>query len=457
MRILLVHENSATLLLLSHALREREVVVAIASNASMATERAGLGEYDAVLVSRVLAEATNDGLGVIDALALELASPPPVVVLASPGTEASPSEVYETEPDAILAKLLELAPVTRARSSHMPSSFTARRTPIAALLTAFADEKRSGILSVTTSRGRAIACLADGQLVDVLFGRHQGEKALARLVAVSDGNTEFSPGVPGVLARLDQPTETLVSHACERAEAFAMLTARFDAPLESVHYMQTASFTEGDDRGLASRILDRLRGPSSLAQLVDDLALPDVEILGAVVALEATGHVQRVGEDGHGERAPLAPHADIQQLRAAAGKARGRGYFGLARIVLAGTPSRLSNVAQVLLGIVEAVSPDDPPPALPLPHPMAELRLGEGVAVDVVGLPLVPAYAPLWSFAVSGAHAVVTLDESHHALEEACASTARNVHSARTLVPGFDPTKPRDLAALLRAALEIGG
>lgn len=456
MRILLVHQDTRVLLALSQALRGGNVTVAIASNAAMATERAGIGEYDAVLVSRMLAEATHDGLGVIDALALELASPPPIVVLATPGTEPSPSEVHEDDARGILAKLAELPVAERARSSLAPSSFSARRTPIAALLMAFADEGRSGTLTVTTPSGRAIACLLEGRLVDVLFGRHQGEKALARLVALKDGNTEFSPGDPGVLARLDQPTIALVARAGERAEAFGMLTARFDVPLESVYYMQSASFTEGDDRGLASRILDRLRGPASLAHLIDDLAPPDVEILGALVALEATGHVRRVGTGGLDERAPLASHEDIQQLRAAASKARGRGYTGLARIVIAGTPSKLAALSQVLLGIVEAVAPDEPPPALPLPHPLAELRLGEGVAVEILGLPLVPAYAPLWTFAVSGAHAVIALESSHEALEEACASTARNVHSARSLMPSFDPSRPPDVAALLRAALEIG-
>lgn len=455
MRILLVHHDSPTLLALAQSLRERDIVVAIANDAAMATERAQVGEYDVVLVSRTLAEATDQGLGVIDALALELPSPPPVVVLAAPEAEPSPSEVHETDFEAILAKLAEIGPTQAERASIAPASFTMKRTPIASLLLAFADEKRSGTLVVGSPRGRAVACLQDGQLVDVLFGKHQGEKALARLVATKDGNTQFSPGDPGVLPRFEVPTQALVSRAIERAEAFSMLTARFDAPIESVYYMQSASFAEGDDRGLASKILDRLRGPSSLGQLVDELLPPDVEILGAVVALEATGHVRRVGGDV-GERAPLASHDEVQQLRASAASARGHGYQGLGRIVLAAAPSRMGGLSQALLGIVEAVSPDKPAPLLPLPHTMAELRIGEGVAIDVVALPLVPAYAPLWPLAVAGAHAIIAIDEPHDALAEACASAARSLHAARALVPSFDATRPQHVAALLRAALEIG-
>jgi hypothetical protein len=110
-----------------------------------------------------------------------------------------------------------------------------------------------------------------------------------------------------------------------------------------------------------------------------------------------------------------------------------------------------------MLGIAETVSPDEPIPALPLPHSVAELRLGEGVAVDIVGLPLVPAYAPLWPLAVAGAHAIVTLDDaSHETLEDVCRSAARHVHSARALVPAFDVSRAPDLAALFRAALELG-
>lgn len=455
MRVLLVHEDANRLSRIAQALREMGLSVAVASTPPMATERAAIGEYDAVLVSRELAEVTEDGLGVIDALALELPQPPPVIVLVSSEHDPSPSETLETDTGAIVSRVSELQPARRERSSLMPTTFTTRKTPIAELLLAFADEKRSGTLTVTSSTVRAVACLREGKLVDVLHGRQQGEKALARVVSVRDANTQFTPGEPDVLARLDDPTTVLVARARERAEALAMLAERLPDTFDRIHYVQSASFTEGDDRGLATKILDRLRGPSSLAILLDELPQPDAEVLGAVLTLESTGHVRRV--DSSHERAPLAPVDELQQLRASASKGPFSGFGGLTRIVLAGAPHRLSIAAQAMLGIAETVSPDEPIPALPLPHSVAELRLGEGVAVDIVGLPLVPAYAPLWPLAVAGAHAIVTLDDaSHETLEDVCRSAARHVHSARALVPAFDVSRAPDLAALFRAALELG-
>ena len=52
----------------------------------------------------------------------------------------------------------------------------------------------------------------------------------------------------------------------------------------------------------------------------------------ASTKLSEERHVRRVDGDV-GERAPIASHEEVQQLRASASKARGHGYAGLGRIV----------------------------------------------------------------------------------------------------------------------------
>ncbi len=480
MRLLLVHHDPLHLTTLAQALRESGLSVAVASNAAMGLERATLGEYDAVVVSRQLAEMTEDGLGLVDTLALSLALAPPVLVLAPGDSPPAVTELREDDPGAILARVRDLPPVSRARTSFMTAQFSLNRTPIAALLAAFSDERRSGTLAITAAptdprsrapssapsapapalgsraaRFRAIVCLSNGQLVDALFGHHQGEKALARLVAMADGVTSFTPGDPDVLPRLSEPTTSLLDRACERAAALALLASRFDEPLGLVRYLRSSRIDDSDERGLASRVLGLLRGPTSVEELLDQLPQPDTEILAALLGLEATGHVRRVLASG--DQAPIAAAADLPELRAQVATPTSRGFTGPARLVLAGSPHELAFLGGLALRISEATRPDDLPPTLPLPHVMAELRLGEGVSVAVVALPTLPAYAPLWPMALAGAHAVVALDREAHALLTRSDSEALTAtHLADDLAspwPGTD-AKPEDLARLLRAALE---
>ena len=46
------------------------------------------------------------------------------------------------------------------------------------------------------------------------------------------------------------------------------------------------------------------------------------------------------------------------------------------------------------------------------PYPLARLSLADDVTLDLVALPLVPAYAPLWPLYLAGAHALIVLDEA---------------------------------------------
>jgi hypothetical protein len=64
--------------------------------------------------------------------------------------------------------------------------------------------------------------------------------------------------------------------------------------------------------------------------------------------------------------------------------------------------------------------PPESVPAAPIPHLLATLRLPDGVDLDVMGFPLVEAYAPLSALALPGCIAVARLgagDTLTHDLE----------------------------------------
>jgi hypothetical protein len=72
----------------------------------------------------------------------------------------------------------------------------------------------------------------------------------------------------------------------------------------------------------------------------------------------------------------------------------------------------LLGVLSALGRLAEAMVPPESIPAAPVPHLLATLRLPDGVDLDVIGLPLVEAYAPLSALALPGCIAVARLGAS---------------------------------------------
>jgi hypothetical protein len=98
--------------------------------------------------------------------------------------------------------------------------------------------------------------------------------------------------------------------------------------------------------------------------------------------------------------------------------------------------------------------PTEQVPAAPVPYTLATLRLGDS-DLDVIGLPLVEAYAPLWGLVLPGAAALARIElTASEALETACSIAAVPVLEAGALLQEGDESDPEQVAALLRMLLE---
>ncbi|HMI94362.1 MAG TPA: hypothetical protein VK509_23480, partial [Polyangiales bacterium] len=94
-------------------------------------------------------------------------------------------------------------------------------------------------------------------------------------------------------------------------------------------------------------------------------------------------------------------------------------------------------------------------PSAPVPHLMATLRLGDSVELDVVGLPELDAYAPLWGLTLPGSMVAVRLDVPEGgALDEVCGVAGVPLVGASALVHPLDEADPAQVAALIRTALD---
>ncbi len=486
-KILLVDPNVEALSSLAGALRRRGLKVQIASNTQMACDRAKETRYDALLAWHLLAEAPDDGLGLLDALAVETGRVPPFFLLVDdPALVLRREQVLRADVEAIYGRLAELPPEapgaasapriatappappsspgtaregTKPRASSLPPNTLTgllAGTPLRDLLSALGHERRTGTLTVTTPAGGGELRLQDGELLDAVYLRLEGVKAVARLLGEREGTFSFSPRTPAVMRRINAPL-TAILRACDEENVRARDARASLADLENKALFASDTVVGGPPSGdlsdLARTVLARLRAPATIDDVLEELPASDADLLGALGELEAAGRLKRLSREG--DRVPIASPDGLHTLRALASRAKAPGFEGAARVVFAGTPGRLAVVAHSLLGLEGAAGAPDGQPTAPVPYLMATISLGDDVGLDVVALPLVPVYAPMWPMALAGAAVVVRIDDAAaQALADTCAAAELSVVDAAALVASFDEGSTSQVASVVRAALD---
>jgi hypothetical protein len=83
------------------------------------------------------------------------------------------------------------------------------------------------------------------------------------------------------------------------------------------------------------------------------------------------------------------------------------------------------------------------------------IRLGDGVELALVGLPIEESFAPAWPLALHGAAAVVRLgDGGEDALAAHCEALELLLLDAEAMMGPLDLASPGQITLLVRAALE---
>ncbi|CAN5360516.1 hypothetical protein BH09MYX1_BH09MYX1_22250 [soil metagenome] len=143
-----------------------------------------------------------------------------------------------------------------------------------------------------------------------------------------------------------------------------------------------------------------------------------------------------------------------QRLRAVGPRLAGSARRDRIDLVVSGTPHRIGALARASLRLATFRPPAEPIPLVPVPHTLSLASLDDGVELRLIGLPLVPAYAPLWPLAMAQACAVVRLDEAAAALlDETAALVGARILEAEALVAGFSEDDESMVAELLIGAL----
>lgn len=452
LRVLLADPDVDELAELSAILQARGFSVALANSVSSAIDRARDTRPDIVLAASALCRPGD----LIDQLRADpkLASLPLVILVHIRGGSLPERCIVRTDIDALVAAIVAAPTRDAPPESQGELRGDLSQVSLVDVLQLLTMNRRTGTLSVATPMGAGEIRLQEGDVVDAVYRRIEGEKALYRLLGERVGSFAFVPGGKPALRRVNVPTSMLLIEAMRRVDE---VQARIAELAPGGDALMAAGAIEEDAPALEQRLFELLQAPRALDDLLDEVEVLDLELLEALHAMMERGLLRRIPRSAL--VTALAAPDKLPILRALVSRLAREGYAGPPRIVVAGRESRLLAFAQTMLRIEDTLPPATPRPIPPVPHSLGTLRFGEAVEVAVMGIPLASPMAPLWAMSLPGAAAVVRLDDDlAPELDDVCEEREIPLLHASALLGLFDEGDPAQVAALLRTTLEtVGG
>jgi CheY-like chemotaxis protein len=414
-RVLLADADPAVLKTLGAALERAGFEVLLAKDGSKALECSILKTPDIVLIDR--------NCPLIDAQrfsSILRANPrtenTPMIVLspegeAESGANLSYLEGFIQKPfnlDEVVARVSGLAKKveTAASVSQEDRAIVGNLAQISLvdLLQIFAMNRKTGVLSLKTSKQNGEVGVTEGRLVDARFGRVTGNKALYRMLKEKQGEFGFAPGKTPKDVTLEGHVDSLIMEGMRQEDELERLMGSLPAIDDVIERMPREPGGKGEDlHPLMRTVLDALVEPRQMFDLFDAVAVPDFEVAQAVQHLiDARLVRQRATKDGAtGNFEPVLPEALVFMLRSYLHRAL-PGSVDMRRprvLVVADDPRRVVKFWSGLQGIPEFQKADALGSMKYGYGMMGTLPVAQDLAIDMVALPmrmdLLPASVPL--------------------------------------------------------------
>jgi DNA-binding response OmpR family regulator len=415
-KLLIADPDPATARALAPALRQRGYQVHAARDGSRALQVAILRFPDLILFDERC--ELLDARTFVRILRTNPRTDRIPVILTGEAVDADRSRLgsYLRKPfnlDEVLARIEQV--FRRAEASRAVSGDNREiegnlaQIPLVDLLQILAVNRKTGRLSVEREGEKAEIALKEGRVVDAEMGAVVGEKALWRLLTRREGQFAFVPGGPVAEERIERKVEELVLEGLRQADELARLLPDLPAGADVLERAVHPSELPPGLHPVTEEVVANLEAPRTFAELIDRCRGSDLEAMRAVKALLDHGLVrQHAGQPVPAEAAPLlAPH-ELHALRARIARGRSSGAQTVGKVVVAGGGPLARRAALSRFATIPgfaAVGGDAAGFGT-----VGRLTLGDGVRVDLVGLPGEPSYLPLWRpFAAGAVGALVLL------------------------------------------------
>ena len=445
-RVLLIEPDVDELGALASKLRAQGLEVAIADSLVSAAESARAARVDLLLVSSLLARSE----GFVEALRgfPDLVNTPRFM-LVDGAAEPNSAELSRADVEGIAKRIYALTRSVPAAAAGGDFRGDLQQVSVADLLQLLGANQRSGTLSIVTPSGQGEVRLMNGEIVDAAYRRVDGEKALIRLLAEPEGKFAFAGGTQPTMRRIQRPSHALLMDGMRQIDEGKRLR---DALAIGQDSLLAVVLPRPDFGEVEQRVLEALLTPRVLGELLDEVPVFDLHVLTALSSLLERGAVRRFS--GGTLRVELGDPERLGLFAVLAKRVARPGFDGPPRIGIAASQQRLMAALPALSRIADT-SVTTEVPAAPVPYRLATLRLPDGVALEITGLPLVEAFAPLWTFVVPSCAAIARLDGSKSdALESGCRFASVPLIDGEAVGANDGDAEPERLAAIIRLALE---
>jgi CheY-like chemotaxis protein len=281
------------------------------------------------------------------------------------------------------------------------------------LLQILGMNKRSGKLSLERGNERGEILVTDGRAVNARVGRVEGEKALFRLLAWTDGTFTFAPGTNPGKPRIDRAMDDALLEGMRQADEVNRLLPSLP-PRATRMVLAPDADLPPEQHPVTAQVVDLLRQPRALGEVLDLAPAPDLEVLGVLITLMQKG-VARVAE-GEGEGSgPLLGPAELHALRSRVLRGKSPLKVVTAKVFICGNgPAAARRLFAQLPGLA-AVSAE--PKAVKSGFgTLGRLELSEVLHLDFCVLPPAEAARPLWRPFSAGAVGALLMDNSEAAV-----------------------------------------
>jgi CheY-like chemotaxis protein len=273
--------------------------------------------------------------------------------------------------------------------------------------------KRSGKLSLERGNERGEILVGDGRPVNARLGRVEGEKALFRLLAWTEGTFTFAPGTSPGKPRINRAVDDALLEGMRQADEVNRLLPSLPARTTRLVIAPEADLPQ-DQHPVTAQVVDLLRQPRALGEVLDLAPATDLEVLGVLITLMQKG-VARAAEGEQEGSGPLLGPAELHALRSRVLRGKSPLKVVTAKVFICGNgPSAARRLFAQLPGLA-AVSAE--PTAVKSGFgTLGRLELSEVLHLDFCVLPPAEAARPLWRPFSAGAVGALLMDTSEAAV-----------------------------------------
>ncbi len=324
--------------------------------------------------------------------------------------------------EAMLAQRARVNAVERETAADHEVQGKLSQIPLTDLLQVFHMNRRSGVVVLTRMeaggrQARGEIWLREGNVVQSRAGaKVEGEKALFRLLGWRDGSFAFTPNRVNTPPRILTPTRALLLEGMRQLDEWDRLRGTLPPLAARVVLSVKKEDLPNAVHPVTQELLLLLEIYDGVRDLVDHCSYPDYQVLRTLQTLVERGIVElRRAPDRLGDASPaLFDATQLRRFRDWLETGRPRSSPALTAKLLIASPDRA--VTSDFVNLLSALPAMQLSPAFQRggvdPNDVVavgKLELGEGLALELIQVPLARELAPAWPVLARGALGILLL------------------------------------------------